>query len=162
MKKIHTIFTFVLILGITTACVQDKSDHKAQGITFTVNGESFEMIFVEGGTFTMGCTGEQGDDCEDDEKPAHEETLSAFYMGKYEVTQKLWSAIMDPELNSSYNSGCEECPAERINWKDTQVFITKLNILTKKNSDCLQKLNGNMQRVVAIKAEGTNIAEAIK
>lgn len=131
MKKIFKILTFVLIFGITTACIQDKSDQELiQGPTFTVNGESFEMVFVEGGTFTMGCTGEQGGDCEDDEKPAHEETLSTFYMGKYEVTQKLWRAVMGSDLNRSYNSGCEDCPVERISWKDAHEFITKLNILT--------------------------------
>jgi len=131
MKKIFTILTFVLILGIMTACIQDKSDQElTQGVSFSVNGESFEMVLVEGGTFTMGCTGEQGDDCEDDEKPAHEETLPTFHMGKYEVTQKLWTAVMGSVLNRSNNSGCEDCPVENISWKDTQEFITKLNILT--------------------------------
>jgi formylglycine-generating enzyme required for sulfatase activity len=41
-----------------------------------------EMVFVEGGTFTMGCTSEQGSDCEEDEKPAHSVTLSSFQIGK--------------------------------------------------------------------------------
>ncbi len=54
--------------------------------TFTVNGVSFEMIAVKGGTFTMGGTSEQGGDCEDDEKPAHIVTLSDYYIGKFEVT----------------------------------------------------------------------------
>ncbi|WP_298648632.1 formylglycine-generating enzyme family protein [uncultured Proteiniphilum sp.] len=128
------LITFVLIFGITTACIQDKSDQELiQGPTFTVNGESFEMVFVEGGTFTMGCTAEQGGDCEDDEKPAHEETLPTFYMGKYEVTQKLWRAVMGSDLNRSYNSGCEDCPAEHVSWNDAQEFISKLNILTDRN-----------------------------
>lgn len=81
----------------------------------------------------MGCTGEQGDDCEEDEKPTHEETVSSFYIGKYEVTQKLWDAVIGSHLNSSYNTGCEECPVENVSWKDVQVFITKLNILTKQS-----------------------------
>jgi len=46
-----------------------------------------EMVFVQGGTFTMGCTSEQGDDCFDDEKTVHRVTLSDYYIGKYEVTQ---------------------------------------------------------------------------
>lgn len=115
MKKIFKILTFVFIFGITAACIQDKSDPKlTQDATFTVNGERFKMVLVEGETFTMGCTREQSSDCEDDEKPAHEETLSSFYMGKYEVTQKLWKAVMGSDLNRSYNSGCEECPVDRI------------------------------------------------
>lgn len=43
--------------------------------TFTVNGISFKMTYVQGGIFTMGCTSEQGGDCEDGEKPAHMVTL---------------------------------------------------------------------------------------
>lgn len=131
MKKLFKLLIFVLVLGNTTGCIQDKSDQELiQGLTFTVNGESFEMISVEGGTFTMGCTGEQGGDCENNEKPAHEETLDTFYIGKYEVTQKLWSAVMGANLNRSSNSGCEDCPAEQVSWNDAQVFISKLNILT--------------------------------
>ena len=42
-----------------------------------------ELVWVEGGTFTMGCTGEQEEDCDDGEKPNHKVTVSGFYMGKY-------------------------------------------------------------------------------
>ncbi|KAB2908927.1 MAG: SUMF1/EgtB/PvdO family nonheme iron enzyme [Ignavibacteriales bacterium] len=49
-----------------------------------------EMIFVQGGSFIMGCTSEQGKDCDYEEKPAHQVTVSDFYIGKYEVTQELW------------------------------------------------------------------------
>ena len=45
------------------------------------------MVHVAGGTFTMGATPEQGDDAKKSEKPAHEVTLSDYYIGKYEVTQ---------------------------------------------------------------------------
>jgi formylglycine-generating enzyme required for sulfatase activity len=56
------------------------------------------MVFVKGGTFTMGCTGEQGSDCYDRERPAHSVTLSSFYIGKYEVTQKEWQDVMGENL----------------------------------------------------------------
>jgi formylglycine-generating enzyme required for sulfatase activity len=52
-----------------------------------------EMVFVEGGTFDMGCTAEQNG-CLTDEKPVHPVTLSSFYIGKYEVTREQWIAIM--------------------------------------------------------------------
>ncbi|MDR1897770.1 MAG: formylglycine-generating enzyme family protein [Prevotellaceae bacterium] len=87
-----------------------------------------EMVFVKGGTFLMGCTAEQGDDCESDEKPAHKVTLSDFYIGKYEVTQTQWKAIMDS--NPSYFSGCENCPVEQVSWDDIQEFIKKLKAKT--------------------------------
>lgn len=123
----------LLIIGSITACTQDKSAEEAtESVTFTVNGESFEMVLVEGGTFVMGCTSEQGKDCENNEKPAHEETVDTFYIGKYEVTQKLWNAVIGPDLNRSSNAGCDDCPVEQVSWKDAQVFVTKLRILTKK------------------------------
>jgi formylglycine-generating enzyme required for sulfatase activity len=99
---------------------------------FTQNGfPAIEMVFVEGGTFTMGCTSEQGDDCDDDERPAHQVTLSDFYIGKYEVTQAEWKAIMGN--NPSGFSGCDSCPVERVSWDDVQEFIRKLNAKTGKN-----------------------------
>ncbi len=47
--------------------------------TFEVNGVSFKMVAVQGGTFIMGATAEQGDEYDDDELPAHQVTLSTFY-----------------------------------------------------------------------------------
>lgn len=52
----------------------------------------------------MGATSEQGRDCESNEKPAHEETLSSFYMAKYEVTQQMWEAIVGADHNLSFNA----------------------------------------------------------
>ncbi|MDR3328921.1 MAG: SUMF1/EgtB/PvdO family nonheme iron enzyme, partial [Prevotellaceae bacterium] len=53
-----------------------------------------EMVFVKGGTFTMGCTAEQGSDCSDGERPLHSVTVSSFQIGKHEVTQAQWKLIM--------------------------------------------------------------------
>ncbi|MDR1200653.1 MAG: formylglycine-generating enzyme family protein [Tannerellaceae bacterium] len=134
MKKNFKILAFVLILGNTIACSQNKSDQELiSSLTFTVSGESFEMIFVEGEMFIMGCTGEQRDDCEDNERPAHEATLSVFYMSKYEVTQKLWKVVMWSDINRSYNFGCKDCPIEQVSWNDAQKFISKLSTLTDRN-----------------------------
>ena len=90
-----------------------------------------EMVFVQGGTFTMGCTDEQGSDCADDEKPAHQVTVSDYYIGKYEVTQGLWKKVMG--INPSYFKNCgDDCPVESVSWNDCQEFISKLNQLTGK------------------------------
>lgn len=98
--------------------------------TFTVNGVSFTMVGVKGGTFTMGATSEQGSDADSDEKPTHQVTLSDYYIGETEVTQELWKAVMGS--NPSYLSGTN-LPVERVSWDDCQTFITKLNQLTGKN-----------------------------
>lgn len=97
--------------------------------TFTVNGVKFTMVPVEGGTFTMGATSEQGSDARDGEKPAHQVTLSDYYIGQTEVTQALWKAVMGS--NPSDSKG-DNLPVEQVSWDDCQVFIQKLNQLTGK------------------------------
>lgn len=98
----------------------------------SLNDFGIEMVYVKGGTFTMGCTSEQGSDCEDDEKPAHQVTLSDFYICKYEVTQKQWRAVMGTDPPELRFKGCDDCPVERVSWNDIQDFIKKLNQKTGK------------------------------
>ena len=93
----------------------------------TVNGVSFKMIGVEGGTFTMGATSEQGSDVFIDEKPAHQVTVSTFSIGETEVTQELWQAVMGS--NPSNFKGTRR-PVEQVSWEDCQNFIRELNSLT--------------------------------
>jgi formylglycine-generating enzyme required for sulfatase activity len=100
-----------------------------QIITETVNGVSFDMIAVKGGTFEMGCTDEQSY-CADGEKPTHQVTVSDFQMGIYEVTQKQWTAIMGS--NPSFFHG-DNLPVENVSWNTIQDFIVKLNQRTGKN-----------------------------
>ena len=99
--------------------------------TFEVNGVSFKMIPVEGGTFMMGATTEQGSDAFENEKPAHQVTLSSFSIGETEVTQALWQAVMGS--NPSHYADNLQRPVERVSWNVCQTFITKLNQLTGKN-----------------------------
>lgn len=112
---------------ITPAPVVSSS---GETLTFTVKGVSFKMVFVEGDTFTMGCTSEQGSDCYEDEKPSHSVTLSNYYIGQTEVTQALWKAVMGS--NPSYFMKGDNYPVEKVNWNDCQDFIKKLNRLTGK------------------------------
>jgi len=82
-----------------------------------------EMVFVEGGTFTM-----------EDVKGGRSVTVSDFSIGKYEVTQKLWVEIMGS--NPSKNQGKklpDNLPVERVSWNDVQMFIQELNVRTGKN-----------------------------
>ena len=99
--------------------------------TYTVNGVSFTMVDVEGGTFTMGATSEQGSDVDNDEKPVHKVTLSNYSIGETEVTQELWQAVMGS--NPSHFTGDLQRPVEQVSWNDCQTFIKKLNQLTGEN-----------------------------
>ena len=111
-------------------------DHVLNGVnngsshTFIANNVMFEMVRVEGGTFTMGATAEQASDAFSDELPTHKVTLSPFLIGKYEVSQTLWLAVMGE--NPSVNTGIN-LPVDNVTWNECQTFITKLNELTGKN-----------------------------
>lgn len=96
---------------------------------FNIDGVEFKMVFIEGGTFTMGATSEQGDDTYENEYPAHRVTLSDYYIGETEVTQALWQAVMGS--NPSYFKG-DNLPVERVSYEDVKKFIIKLNEKTGK------------------------------
>ena len=88
---------------------------------------SIEMVRIEAGTFTMGATPEMKEPL-DWEKPAHQVTLSNdYYIGKYEVTQALWQAVMG--YNPSNFKG-DDLPVENVSWNVCQLFISKLNSMT--------------------------------
>jgi len=120
--------------------------------TVTVSLPVIEMVSVQGGTFTMGCTAEQESVCVFYEIPAHEVTLSNFSIGKYEVTQAQWVAVMGSwpgEEPSSFLGTGDNYPVYNVSWNDivgtsgasevingityyANGFIYKLNQLTGK------------------------------
>ena len=105
--------------------------------TFTVNGVSFTMVFVEGGTFTMGATQEMLVNAYSNEFPTHQVTLSSYYIGQTEVTQALWLAVMgnNPSCFTEANGYTDDLnrPVETVNWSECQNFIAQLNELTGKS-----------------------------
>ena len=93
------------------------------------NDITIDMVKVEAGTFMMGATSEMMNPYYY-EKPVHQVTLTNdYYMGKYEVTQALWQAVMGS--NPSDFKG-DNLPVETVSWDDCQEFISKLKGLTGK------------------------------
>jgi formylglycine-generating enzyme required for sulfatase activity len=101
------------------------------------------MVYVEGGTFLMGCSPERGDTilrngngCNSDET-SHKVSISSFYIGKYEVSQKEWKDIMKTVTgwgNPSFFSLCGNyCPVERVNWYAALVYCNLLSMDQGKN-----------------------------
>lgn len=134
MRK-YSVFKLIVVLMLSfgfTSCEKDepevnkKYDITTDGIFKELSYD--EMVYVEGGTFTMGATEEQGTSApRDNEYPTHQVTLSDFYIGKYEVTQEQWEIVMGN--NPSWFKGANN-PVENVSWDDCLEFIEKLNQLT--------------------------------
>jgi formylglycine-generating enzyme required for sulfatase activity len=126
LKKVVTI---VACFAVTAMFLRCKSGGNAE----------IEMIFVEGGTFTMGNTDGAGNE---NEYPAHEVTLKSFNIGKYEITQGQWKAVMGTDIkqmrnkvdpNHALRGKGDNYPMYYISWDDAQEFIVKLNQKTGKS-----------------------------
>ncbi len=90
---------------------------------FVINDVKFEMMPIEAGSFVMGSP--EDEDGRENDELLHRVTLTKdFYMGKYEVTQEQWEAVMGN--NPSYFKGAKR-PVEQVSWNDAQEFIKKLN-----------------------------------
>jgi formylglycine-generating enzyme required for sulfatase activity len=111
-------------------CLNNTVYEKCNGSEYnpaTYTCKDVSMVFVKGGTFTMGCTPEQGNDCYNSEKPTFKVTLSDFYIGKYEITVKQWDDIMGTNLS---NTRGEDVAVSGVSWDTIQVFINRLNVAT--------------------------------
>jgi formylglycine-generating enzyme required for sulfatase activity len=91
------------------------------------NSIGMEFILIPAGSFMMGADQNFEDDDDDDdyEVPQHQVKISQpFYLGKYEVTQAQWAAVMGN--NPSEFKG-QNNPVEQVSWDDAQIFIEQLN-----------------------------------
>ncbi len=116
-----------VLLGVTP---QPAEPQTGDVETITVNGVSFNMVYVASGTFEMGAPPEayyNVDYC----RPVHQVTLSPYYIGQTEVTQELWTAVMGS--NPSYYVESNQQPVHLISWYDCQTFVSRLSQLTGKN-----------------------------
>lgn len=87
------------------------------------------LVLVPHGSFTMGCTADQGSACSLDELPVHDVSISAFYLSNVEVKQSWFKAFM--LVNPSANSRSENFPVEKVSYKDVMNFIDSLNAESK-------------------------------
>lgn len=105
----------------------ESAAFESGNFTETVNGVALDMVFVQGGTYQRGC-----DNCASQdrqyESPIHSVTLSNYHIGKYEITQAQWRAVMGgsaPTYGGSNNS-----PQIGVSWFDANQFVCKLNSMT--------------------------------
>jgi formylglycine-generating enzyme required for sulfatase activity len=109
--------------GLQPNRVQVENTYEAFHESLASSNEP-EMIWVEGGTFSMG-----SDSGETDERPIHAVELDGYYIGKYEIMQAQWSAVMG---NNPSTNRCDRCPVENVSWNEVQEFVGKLNVKTGK------------------------------
>lgn len=107
--------------------VTKEEAYKQRIDTFNINGVNLIMVEIPGGSFTMGCNDSIGDACE---RPAKNRQVATFYMSRFEITQKLWTAIMPS--NPSTIVG-DNGPVNNVSWEDCQLFISRLNSITGRN-----------------------------
>ena len=116
--------------------------NNAPGQNYTENafGINMKMVYVEGGSYNMGCTGEQGGDCDDDEKTVRYVTVSDFYIGQFEITQAQWQAVMGTSVyqqqskaggSSTYGTG-NDYPMYYVSWEEAKEFCRRLSQQTGK------------------------------
>jgi formylglycine-generating enzyme required for sulfatase activity len=109
----------------STAMAQSGGANYTENLTGLGSNKPLDMVFVEGGTYKRGCS--VGDNtCEETEKPAHNVTLSDFYIGKYEVTNAQWKAVMND------NTAADNKPKTGMIWYDAVAFTCKLREKTGK------------------------------
>ena len=95
------------------------------------NPFGIDMVSLPGGSFQMGCGPKDGE-CQDDEKPRHAVNVKPFAIGRTEITQGQWQAVMGSAPPDLYFKDCgEDCPVERVSWNDVQIFINTLNQKTR-------------------------------
>jgi len=107
-----------------SAQLSPVSSPQAKDFTDTVNGVAVDMVFVQGDTFTIGCTSAT---CPADAKPVSGVTLHSYHIGKTEVSTALWLAVMGgtpPAFGGTTGS------YTNMNWYEAQNFACKLSQLT--------------------------------
>lgn len=119
-----------------------NSYSSGQDFTETAFGINMKMIYVEGGSFTMGCTGEQGGDCENDESPNRYTKVNPFYIGMLEVTQSQWEKVMGTSVYQQKNKANPDWPMRGtgpdypmyyVSWEEAKEFCARLSRQTGKN-----------------------------
>ncbi len=112
--------------GADARAAQDKL-YQWELVAEPVAGKAFndcpacpEMVELPTGSFDMGANNGEAN-----EQPVHRVSVKAFAIGKTEVTQAQWVAMMGTNP-SEFNSCGDTCPVEQVSWEDAQLYIKKL------------------------------------
>jgi formylglycine-generating enzyme required for sulfatase activity len=110
--------------------------------SYTEPSIGMEMVYVEGGRFTMGCVNDRDDlnghTCSDSEKPSHSTPVGNFWIGRYEVTQAQWGSVMGTTIQQQLAKAGEsllygvgpDFPMYYVTWEEAQAFCDTLSFRT--------------------------------
>jgi hypothetical protein len=103
------------------------ADLPGNNFTEEVGGVSFDMVYIPGGTFTLGC---ESDACPETTAPVPGVTVSSYHIAKNEVTTELWNAVMGDSRSGSDDPGSA---VTSITWYDALSFACELSQITGRN-----------------------------
>src|ERR1700722_2641405 len=112
-------------LAISAWALEPAEDGSA--VAYSTNDMGMQFASVPAGQFPMGCSeGAKPVECSADERPRHTVQITkGFEIGKTEVTQKEWQAVMGSEAASRFKG--DALPVEQVSFQDVQAFLGKLN-----------------------------------
>lgn len=125
------LFTFVMLISFLPVWAQKEKSKKVLPVMKEKPAvEAFDVVKVEGGTFTMGCLDTINQKCDICELPTRKVTVKDFYITRCEITQKQWASIMGTMPSNVKN--CDDCPVTNISYNDALEYIHKVLVRTGK------------------------------
>jgi formylglycine-generating enzyme required for sulfatase activity len=134
--QIPQFFTFETVTVNPQGKIIHRETKQAQYLTENIGETTLEMVYIPGGTFTMGSPEGEG---YSSAKPQHPVTIKPFLMGKYPVTQAQWEAVANlPKIQNDLDPNPSDFkgknrPVENVSWNDTIEFCARLSKKTGKN-----------------------------
>ncbi len=157
--------------GYATRPPSGVNTQRGQDFTETAFGINMRMVYVEGGTFTMGCTGDQGNECDSDESPNRMTTVGSFYIGMLEVTQSQWEKVMGTSIYQQRNKANSEWPIKGagsdypmyyVSWEEAKEFCARLSRQTGRNYSLPTEAEWEYAARGGKKNEGTKYASGAR
>ena len=123
----NDILSIIFLLSATLCAHAQNESSSPQKLPLVIQNLIEDMVYVEGGTFTMGDNSIKYNNAFKTTDPEHQVTLSPFFICRYEVTQEVWDAVMGNNRSRVQNA---KLPVSNVCWDESMTFILKLVVMT--------------------------------